>query len=189
MPSNTKTALLDSAEQAVRTRGFDGFSYADLASDVGIRKASIHHHFPSKANLSVELMHRYLERFEKMRTDFQGTLKSGGAQLMAIIKTYRAGMDNGKRLCLCVSFTTSRESLPPEVGQLIHDFRKVMIEALETAFQAGRSDGSISGVTDPAMDAAATLSLLEGAQLAARTEENSDFFDTAVYLLKQRITH
>jgi len=57
--SDIKTALLDSAERAARRRGFDGFSYADLAKDMGIRKASIHHHFPTKAALSVALMKRY----------------------------------------------------------------------------------------------------------------------------------
>ena len=187
MPTDTKTALLDSAEQAARTLGFDAFSYADLASEVGIRKASIHHHFPSKANLSVELMRRYLEKFEKQRADFKDNPKSGGTQLTTFIKSYRDGMANGKRLCLCVSFTTSRESLPPEVGKLIHRFRTMMIEWLEAAFRDGHSDGSIINVTNPAMDAAATLSLLEGAQLAARAEENPELFDNAVYLLKQRI--
>lgn len=59
MAMNTKTNLLNSAERVARTRGFDGFSYADLAADVGTIKASIHHHFASKAALAVTLMNRY----------------------------------------------------------------------------------------------------------------------------------
>ena len=60
---NTRTSLLDSAEQAVRQRGYNGFSYADLAREIGIRKASIHHHFPTKADLGLALIERYNQNF------------------------------------------------------------------------------------------------------------------------------
>ncbi|MEP3844567.1 MAG: TetR/AcrR family transcriptional regulator [Paracoccaceae bacterium] len=188
MPIDTKTALLDSAERAARTVGFDGFSYADLAEDVGIRKASIHHHFPSKANLSVELMQRYLAKFEALRAEFKETPKSGGVQLSTVIDNYRAGLDGGKSLCLCVSFTASRESLPSEVSQLVRRFRTMITEWLEDAFQLGHSDGTITHVQDPEQEAAAALSLFEGAQLAARAQEDLALFDNAVLLLKSRIT-
>ena len=188
MPIDTKTALLDSAERAARTLGFDGFSYADLAEDVGIRKASIHHHFPSKANLSVELMQRYLEKFEALRNEFKETPKSGGVQLSTVIDNYRAGLGGGKSLCLCVSFTASLESLPPEVSQLVRRFRVMIIKWLEDAFRLGQSDGTIAHVQDPKQEAAAALSLFEGAQLSARAQEDLALFDDAVLLLKSRIT-
>ena len=69
MAADTKTTLLNSAERAARARGFDGFSYADLAADVGISKASIHHHFASKATLAVALMQRYYIDLEKVCTE------------------------------------------------------------------------------------------------------------------------
>ena len=188
MPTDTRNALLDSAERAARTVGFDGFSYADLANEVGIRKASIDHHFPSKANLSVELMQRYLTKFEAVRAEFRTSPRTGAEQLSAAINSYRDGINEGKTVCLCVSFTTSRESLPDEVSQLVRRFRTMMTEWLVAAFHAGQSDGSIKGVTDPTMEAAATLSLFEGAQLAARAEEDPSLFDNAVQLLKQRLS-
>ena len=89
MPTDTKTALLDSAERAARTRGFDGFSFADLAEDVGIRKASIHHHFPTKAALSVALMQRYYTDLEKACADIDAAETTGGAHLSALINRYR----------------------------------------------------------------------------------------------------
>ena len=105
MPTETKTSLLDSAERAVRTYGFDGFSYADLAADVGIRKASIHHHFPTKADLSVALMQRYHLELEKVCADIDATASTGGARLYALVDRYRNALDGGKSLCLCVSFS------------------------------------------------------------------------------------
>lgn len=187
MSTDTKTALLNSAERAARTRGFDGFSYADLAEDVGIRKASIHHHFPTKAALSVELMQRYYRDIKEVCADIDVTVATGGARLDALINRYRAALDGGKSLCLCVSFSTSRESLPPAVILEISRFRVMMIDWLKETFETGQTDGTIANVIDPAQEAAATLPLLEGAQLAARAEENPELFENALYLLARRL--
>ena len=189
MPTDTRTALLDSAERAARTRGFDGFSYADLAKDVGIRKASIHHHFPTKAALSAAIMQRYYIDFEKACANIDATQTSGGARLNALIEQYRDALDGGKSLCLCVSFSTSRESLPPEVIVQLSRFRTMAITWLQTTFETGQSDGTIAGVKDPISEAAAALPLLEGAQLAARAQESSRLFDNATALLLDRIIH
>jgi TetR/AcrR family transcriptional repressor of nem operon len=186
--TDTKTALLDSAESAARTMGFDGFSYADLAEAVGIRKASIHHHFPSKAKLSVALMLRYHENFQNVCTEIETKYTLGGARLAALITQYRIGSDDGKCLCLCASFSASRDSLPPEVIHQISLFRTMVTGWMASAFALGHKDGSISGVLDPALEASATLSLLEGAQLAARAEENAALFDNAIKLLNLRIS-
>ncbi len=187
MSTDTKTALMNSAERAARTRGFDGFSYADMAQDVGIRKASIHHHFPTKAALSIALMRRYYTNFEAACSEIDATQAIGGARLLALIDRYRIALDDGKSLCLCVSFSTSRESLPPEVIAHISRFRAMMMGWLKATFKAGHADGTIAGVVEPTLEAAAALSLLEGAQLAARAEENPNLFEGALQLLIQRI--
>lgn len=189
MPTiNTKTALLNSAENAARRLGFDGFSYADLAEDVGIRKASIHHHFPTKANLSVALMARYHANFQAICAEIDASFSTGGAQLAELIKQYRQGNEDGKRICLCASFSANRDSLPTEVLHEISLFRTMVVEWMAAAFEKGRVDGTISAVTHPALEAASMMSLLEGAQLAARAEENIALFDNATMLLKARIS-
>src|ERR1700689_901360 len=60
---STRTRILDVAEGLVQVRGFNGFSYADIAAELAITKASLHHHFPSKAGLGEALIVRYTERF------------------------------------------------------------------------------------------------------------------------------
>lgn len=186
MPTDTKTALLDSAERAARARGFDGFSYADLSADVGIRKASIHHHFPSKAALAVALMARYHEDLKTACAKIDATQTTGGARLIALIDLYRRALDEGRSLCLCVSFSTSRESLPPEVAGQLHLFRQMMQGWSAAVFALGQQDGSIAGVQDPELEASATLPLLEGAHLAARAQEDVSLFDAATRMLAQR---
>lgn len=186
MPSDTKTALLDSAENAARSRGFDGFSYADLAEDVGIRKASIHHHFATKAALSVALMKRYSAELETACKDIDVQHPTAAARLTALIAYYRTALQGGKSLCLCVSFSTSRESLPAEVLSEISQFRDMMLSWIEDVFVLAQSDGTITAVGNPQLEAAATLPLLEGAQLASRAEEDLELFDTATRLLALR---
>ncbi|MEP2030762.1 MAG: TetR/AcrR family transcriptional regulator [Paracoccaceae bacterium] len=187
MATDTKNSLLESAERAARARGFDGFSYADLAKEVGIRKASIHHHFPSKAALSVALMKRYYSNIESVCSNIDATEATAAKKLTRLIDQYRAALSGGKSLCLCVSFSTSRESLPPEVIEQISRFRAMMIGWLERVFKTGQTDGSIKGISTPSMEAAATLPLLEGAQLAARAEENPELFERSLGLLSLRI--
>ena len=62
LPSGTRASLMQTAESLLCTRGYAAFSYADLAEAVGIRKASIHHHFPAKEDLGVAVVEAYVER-------------------------------------------------------------------------------------------------------------------------------
>src|ERR671936_3052482 len=61
--TTTATRILDSAERLVQRRGFNGFSYADVAAELGITKASLHYHFAGKAELGQALVERYTARF------------------------------------------------------------------------------------------------------------------------------
>ena len=184
--SDTKTALLDTAEQAARARGFDGFSYADLAEAVGIRKASIHYHFPTKSSLSEALMERYQETLTAACEAIDEREGTGADRLRALIAIYRNALNNGKTLCLCVSFIASRESLSDDVLNKINAFRKRMIDWIGKAFELGQKDGSITGVVEANLEAKSMMAQLEGAHLAARAQENVAAFDAAMEVLLSR---
>lgn len=185
--SDTRTALLDSAEAAARRRGYDGFSYADMAKDVGIRKASIHHHFPTKAALAAALIERYHDDLDATCHEVDRLRDTGGGRLVVMIDTYRYAMDEGRSLCLCVSLSTSRDSLPDAATQGLANFRAMMIVWLSKTFVLGAVDGSVTDVADPQAEAVATLALLEGAQLAARATQDPGHYDAAVALLQARL--
>ena len=187
MASDTKTTLLNSAERAARRRGFDGFSYADLAADVGITKASIHHHFASKAALAVALMQRYYSDLETACGEIDQDHATGAVRLAALIKRYRGALEGGQSLCLCVSFSTSTESLSADTIAEMNRFRRMMTEWLARVFSLGQGDGTILHVADPAAEATATLPLLEGAQLAARVAQDPQRFEAAVQILSKRL--
>ena len=183
---DTKTALLDHAEHVARARGFDGFSYADLAEAVGIRKASIHYHFPSKAALSAALMDRYHSEMQAACAAMDAAHDTAAGRVLALVAHYRTALNDGQTLCLCVSFVASRESLSDEVKHKISRFRAMLLGWITEAFARARVDGSISDVAAPQTEARAAVAMLEGAHLAARAEEDVAVFDQAVALLRAR---
>lgn len=184
---DTKTALLNCAEDAVRARGYDGFSYADLAAAVGIRKASIHHHFPAKADLALALIERYSTNFFAALDQIATTHAVGGARLKAYIAACRAALDGGAKLCLCVAFCTGRDGLSAAVLGKLDAFHVTVTAWLADAFQFGVIDGSIANVIDAQSEAHACLAQMEGAQLIARAAGDVRRFDVSVAGLLARV--
>lgn len=185
---NTRTALLDSAERAARQRGYDGFSYADLASDIGIRKASIHHHFPKKADLALELIDRYAKRFADQLSEIAAVEPNAAAKLRAYHALYRDALGAGTQLCLCVAFSAGRDSLTEPVLDQLNTFHAESIAWLTRIFEEGAVDGSVANLTDATDDARATLALMEGAQLLARAAADLSLFDQATAAFLSRLS-
>ncbi len=181
-----KTALLDCAEAAVRARGFDGFSYADLAAGVGIRKASIHHHFPTKADLALALIERYSGNFFAVLNDIAVDNKAGGARLRAYVAACRQALDGGTKLCLCIAFCTGRDGLSAPVLAKLDGFHITVAAWLKDTFSLGEKDGTITVVADAENEAHACLAQMEGAQLIARAAKDVGRFDQAVAVLLAR---
>ena len=182
----TRTALLDTAEHLARTKWFDAFSYADLAHRVGIRKASVHHHFPAKADLAAQLLSRYIDRF----TENLATLDAcpnGAARIIGYLDLYRAALEGGAQLCLCVACSAGRDSFSDQITATLAQFHDDSAAWLSRAYALGQIDRSIPHVHDPEAEAAATLALVEGAQVIARAAASITPFDTATAALRARL--
>lgn len=188
MATDTKTTILDSAERVARARGIDGFSYADLAADVGVTRASIDHHFPSKATLAVALMTRYYEDLETPCAEIDDEYFTDATRLAALVARYHGALEGGQSLCLCVAFSIGAESLSTETIAEMNRLRSMMSDWLCKEFSRGKADGTIRTVNDPLTEVAATLPLVEGAQLSARVVQDSKRFDVAMELLLERLS-
>jgi len=185
---NTRTALLDSAELAIRQRGYNGFSFADMARDVGIRKSSIHHHFPTKADLALQLIDRYAAQFESALSEIDANKVAAADKLRLYQGVYRDALSGGSQLCLCVALSASRESLADPVLTRLNQFHENSTDWLQRTFTAAAQDLSVSGLMDANAEAHATLALLEGAQLMARAAANTDPFDRATAAFLSRLS-
>ncbi len=186
---NTRTTLLDVAEQAARSRGFDAFSYADLSDAVGIRKASIHHHFPAKADLALALISRYRETFLSTLAAIDTGNPSAGARLSGFLRTYREALSDGQTVCLCVAYSSGRDSFQAPVIDELDTFHRDCLAWLESVFRQAKGDKTIKNPGPADLEARACLALVEGAQLMARAAKDPNRYDAATALLKDRIVN
>jgi TetR/AcrR family transcriptional regulator, transcriptional repressor for nem operon len=184
---DTRTALLNCAEDTVRARGFDGFSYGDLSVVVGIRKASIHYHFPTKADLALALIERYSTNFFAALASIVIANETGGNQLKAYVAACRQALDGGTKICLCVAFCPGRDGLSAAVLAKLDIFHVTVAVWLADVFAQGKNDGSVRSVVNPQNEAHACLAQMQGAQLIARAANDVARFDAAVADLVLRI--
>ena len=109
--SGTAERILDIAERLVQTRGFNSFSYADIATELGITKASLHYHFPGKAELGQALIARYAERFADALSRIDRDAADARTKLEAYAGLY-ADVLRGKRMCMCGVLAAEYQTLP-----------------------------------------------------------------------------
>ena len=184
----TRETLLDLGEQAIRTRGFAGFSYADLARDAGIRKASIHHHFPAKADLGLVLVERYAVDLAGALDAILDEASGAGEALRGAIALYRDALQDGTSACLCAALATDTALLDEATRQALKTTNDATRDWFERVYLKAKQDESIEGIGDPAKEAPATLALLQGAQLLAKAATSPEVFDEATDSLSSRIS-
>lgn len=186
MTQNTRISVLDCAEDYVRCRGFDGVSFADLAGDVGIRKASIHYHFPTKGDLSLALIDRYRAVFLDRLAAITAEEKRASARLLRFLDLYRSATEGGRSLCLCVALSVTQQALPEATKAVLSEFHRDVAAWLEAVFRLGQSDGTLQSVADPRAEAQAALAQVEGAQIIARSANDVARFEAAIDTLRSR---
>lgn len=180
----TADRVLDAAQKLVQARGFNGFSYADVAQALGIRKASLHYHFPSKADLGRALMARYRERFRGALEGIEAAGADARERLRRYAKLYLSVLLDEGRMCLCgmlaADFTTLAKPVKAEIRRFFDDNEAWLAGVLE----AGRKAGTLDFKGSAAAQAVVLLSGLEGAMLVARSTRGARLFaETARRLL------
>jgi TetR/AcrR family transcriptional regulator, transcriptional repressor for nem operon len=174
----TPTRILDSAERLVQLRGFNGFSYADIAAELGVTKASLHYHFASKAELGEALMARYAERFAEALAAVDENLDDERDKLAAYADLY-AEVLRGRRMCLCGMLAADYETLPDPMRRTVVRFFDDNEAWLEGVLEQGRRRGTLR-FDGEARDAARLIvSGLEGAMLVARPYGDLERFQAA----------
>lgn len=167
--SETATRILDSAERLVQARGFNGFSYADVSAELGITKASIHHHFPTKAELGSALIARYHAAFFNALAQIDRDRENSQEKLESYRQLYASVLSNDNRMCLCGMLAADFTTLPEPMRAGLTAFFDANEQWLSRVLEAGRSAGVLQFVTAPETEAKVIVSSLEGAMLVARS--------------------
>ena len=165
--SRTSERILDIAERLVQTRGFNNFSYADIAKELGITTASLHYHFRGKAELGQALITRYAERFGQALERIDQEVADARAKLDAYANLY-AGVLEGERMCMCGVLAAEYQTLPKPMRTAVIGFFDENARWLTDVLIQGQAEKTLafSGSADEV--AQSILSTLEGAMLVAR---------------------
>src|SRR5262249_2152752 len=119
--TNTADQILDIAEQLVQVRGFNGFSYADIASELSITNAALHYHYATKAELGRALIERYTQRFRDRLDEIEASNLSVSRKLEQYAEIYAAVLRDG-RMCLCGMLAAEYATLPPDMRTAVVAF-------------------------------------------------------------------
>jgi len=164
---DTATRILDVAERLLQVRGFNGFSYADVAAELKITKASLHYHFAGKAELGEALIGRYADRFSEALAEIHSNPIDAPAKLDAYAKLY-ADVLRGKRMCLCGMLAAEYRTLPKPMQNAVIRFFDENEAWLEAVLVQGQEEGTLEFAGSPSDAARMIVSALEGAMLVSR---------------------
>jgi TetR/AcrR family transcriptional repressor of nem operon len=164
--------LLDAAQNLIQQRGYNGFSYEDLAQAVGIRKPSIHHHFPKKEDLGVRVVRRYAERFQSMLEAIQHDTPTAAERLEAYVELFSTTYGPTRKLCPCGILGAESPTLPEGVANAVSEFFMLNLAWLSDVLKRGRGQGQLTFIGAPDAQALLLLSALEGAMVVGRGSGN-----------------
>jgi len=187
--SRTAETIMDMAEMLIQTRGYNSFSYKDISEAIGIRNASIHHHFPSKTDLGVAVVKRYTLRFGQ---ELHRLASDDSLPTMTVFERYldpyRMLSDSQQRVCLCGSLAGEFLALPEEMRDQVNAFFAEHQSWLKAIFERALQTGEFDLPETPAKTAKLVLAALQGALLIQRSMGDIEEFDDVVASVKAMLT-
>lgn len=176
MSLSSKEAILAAATRSAQAHGYSGLNFRELANEVGIKAASIYHHFPSKADLGAAVARRYWEDSTAVLEALWAESSDPVRCLRQYPDTFRKSLENGNRICLCSFMSAEYDDLPEPVKKEVLAFADVNVAWLSKVLSA-------AGVVGPEKSeerARAIFAAVAGAQLMARSRSDISVFDTLI---------
>ncbi|MBR0799088.1 TetR/AcrR family transcriptional regulator [Bradyrhizobium jicamae] len=176
MSSSSREAILAAARRTAQARGYNGLNFRDLADEVGIKAASIYHHFPSKADLGAAVARRYWEdtaaQLEAMLTETHDPVRC----LRRYPEVFRKALTNGNRMCMCSFMAAEYDDLPDAVKREVQTFADVNVAWLSKLLSAGTR----ANARKTEQRARAIFAAVAGAQLMARSRSDVGLYDSLI---------
>lgn len=181
---DTAEQVLDVAEVLIESRGYSAISYADIAGRLGIRKASIHYHFPSKVDLGVAVVDRYAARFREALAEAAARPDLGGWQRLEVyFGPFRAFAGTADQICLCGALAGEMPALPAAMQTRVAAFFGEHQRWLADILARGAAAGDLTLPASPKRAARLVFSALQGALLVKRTTGDSAQVEDVIAML------
>ena len=176
--ASTAQKILDVGERLIQVRGYNGFSYADIADALKVTKASLHYHFPSKAELGRRLMERYRQNFVAALAGLDAARSTARDKLHGYASIYSDVLANN-RMCLCGMLAAEYATLPKSVKSEVTRFFDTNETWLAGVLEEGRGAERFRIAGSPAEAARRIIAALEGAMMLARVYGEPQRFERA----------
>ncbi len=165
---DTRHAILDVAMHLAQTRGFNGFSYRDIATSVGIKTASIHYYFPTKEDLGRALLRHYTHLLDQSCAAIRTASTDALRQYRQFVNIFDATAKTDGRVCLAGMLASDLTTLPPALQADIRAFFAHAEGWITDVLRGGQAAGTFTFTADPAQLAAVIMATLEGGLLLGR---------------------
>ena len=186
--STTSDDILACARSLIVAGGYNGFSYADIADVVGIRKASIHHHFPTKVDLVRTLVARYREEAAAGMANLELQVSDPLEQLRFYAGYWEACIaDASAPFCVCALLASQLPVLPEEVGREVRAHFRSLAAWLASVLERGARHGRLQLMGTPRAEAEAFMATVHGAMLSARAYGDPKIFGFVTGPLLERL--
>lgn len=179
----TRRKIMEIGEDLLQKRGYNAFSYHHISSELGVKNAAIHYHFPSKEQLGNQIIRNTHERFNKWVNHPEHRVLPVGQQLEWLIKIYQYNLDKDNRVCLIGSLSTDYYTLPPTMQKGVRSLAIDVQNWLAQLLEAGRRQGKLKFEGKSKGKALSILASLAGALQLARLIGN-DLYEKVVNQIK-----
>ena len=166
--ANSKRTILNMAEDLLQYKGFNGFSYAHIASKLGVRNAAIHYHFPTKEDLSRAVIRRYRDRFQLWINNARVKNLPPEKKMDWFLSIYTDGRVDQGKVCLVGSMEVEFNSIPKGLQSEVEALHRELLDWLQATLAEGKDAGVFRFHGEPASKAALILSSLQGGLQMAR---------------------
>jgi TetR/AcrR family transcriptional regulator, transcriptional repressor for nem operon len=176
MSSSSKEAILAAARRTAQAHGYGGLNFRDLADEVGIKAASIYHHFPSKADLGAAVARRY---WEDSAAALEALLAESSDPVRCLRQypdTFRKALETDNRMCLCSFMAAEYDNLPEPVKKEVQTFADVNVAWLSRILCAA----TVVSAEESEQRARAIFAAVAGAQLIARSRSDISLYDALI---------
>lgn len=166
--NDTREQIMNRAGQLLMSKGFNGFSYRDISSHLGVKNAAVHYHFPAKADLALALIDEYRKVLRAGTSEFMAYGGSALQQLEGFFEFSTKQCHKGRCICPFGAFSVDFSELPGDVREATNDFMDETIMWLTRVMEVGRSTQEFSFSGDARAKALTILAGLQGARQMAR---------------------
>ncbi|MBP1882947.1 TetR/AcrR family transcriptional regulator [Sinorhizobium mexicanum] len=169
MASATYEKILDAAEDLMVSRGYNAFSYADISAEVGVGKATIHHHFPTKADLAEKVLARYRAKNRRSVEELLSSVSDPAERLGAYIGYWEDCIRRKEKpFCIGALLASEIPSLPEGVVRQVQGHFSDLASWLAAIIDDGTRAGTLEAEKGAAAEAEMLMATVHGAMLAAR---------------------